>query len=274
MTLVPDLGNASGGSVKNNSKYLKFQNLQLILPVVFFICIIVLLHMVYITKKVPSFILPSPIHIANRFITDYAILLPNTLYTLYGAVIGIILSLIFAFIIALLLDIFPISYTILYPFILLFQMVPFVLFAPLLVLFFGYGTTTKLIVVILMCFFPILVTLLQGFRMVSSQHIQLLQTMRASVWQIYYWVKIPSAFSQLFSGLRLTVSYAMSASIISEWVSSMQGLGYIMIQSQRSFVIERVYAIMLLIFILSIGLYLFVILLEYLFVTRKNILNN
>ncbi len=279
--LVPDLDNTSGGSVKQTTvthsvnKHTQSHTfpfsvgLRIVLPIIFFSIFILLWHILHSTNTVPAFILPSPVSIATRFVTDFHILFPNAFYTLYIAIIGILLSIICAFVTALLLDIFHILYTVLYPFILLFQMVPSILFAPLLVLFFGYGTITKLIIIVLMCFFPILVTLLQGFKFVSLKHIQLLQTMGANAWQIYYWVKIPSALSQLFSGLRLAVSYAMTASIISEWVSSIQGLGYIMIQSQRSFISERIYAIIIIIFILSIGLYSLVLLLEYICIPTK-----
>ncbi len=217
----------------------------------------------------PEFILPLPHRIVHTAIQDFDVLLPHALHTLYIAVLGIGISIVCAFVFALLLDISSFLHSLFFPVILFFQMVPVILFAPLFVIIFGYGTGTKLIIVVLMCFFPILVTLLQGFRYVSKDTISLLRSMGAKKFAIYRWGKIPSALVEMFSGLRLAVSYAVTASILSEWVGAVQGLGFVMIQSQKAFLIERVYVVIGAIFLMSIVLYLLVILIEFFFISKK-----
>lgn len=243
---------------------------QLTLTLLFIFATFVLWTAFHKARIVPSFILPSPVRVVARTIEDYHILVPNALHTFGIALLGLFLSLCCAFIGAIVLDISSAAHAIFYPFILLFQMVPIILFAPLLVLLFGYGMFTKLLVVVLMCFFPILVSMLQGFRFVSVEHISLLKTMGAATWQIYFWVKIPSALTELFSGLRIAVSYAITASIISEWVGSIQGLGFVMIQSQRSFIVERVYAIIGIILLMSTALYGLLLLVERVCLPQKS----
>lgn len=160
------------------------------------------------------------------------------------------------------MDRFAIIHKIVYPIILVFQIVPIIIFAPIFIIWFGYGMGTQLITVVLMVFFPMLVMLKNGFNSTPLAQINLLQTMGATSTQIYRWIKIPVALNSLFSGLRLSITYGITASVISEWVGAIQGLGVIMIRSQKSFLITRVFAINFIIILLSVILYGVVLIIE------------
>lgn len=177
-------------------------------------------------------------------------------------ILGIIIAIIVSFLFAILMEQYKIITSIVYPIILIFQIVPIIIFAPILIIWFGYSIFTQLFTIVLMVFFPMLITLRSGFSSVENLHITMFKTMGANTLQIYKWLKIPVALSHLFSGLRLAVTYGMTASVISEWVGTLQGLGVIMMRSQKSFLVARVFAINLIIICLTLLLYTLIIIIE------------
>ena len=211
---------------------------------------------------IKEFILPSPLQILKVYIRDSNLIISNALITFGIALLGIGVSIIFGIVLAVIMDTFVVVKHVLYPVILIFQIVPVLIFAPIMVLWFGYGIKTQLIVVTLMCFFPILLTVLRGFESVSFSQVALLKSMKANRMQILYWVKLPNALFGMWSGLRLVVSYAVTASVISEWIGALKGLGVLMIASQKSFLIERVFAVNFAVILLSLVLYGVTIFLE------------
>ncbi len=211
---------------------------------------------------VPSFILPSPMRIFYTFIDDRKLIFSNTLITLGTTLFGLTIALLVAIVLAVIMDGCAFLRRMFYPIILVFQIMPMLVFAPMLVLWFGYGIKTQLLIVIFLCFFPMLIALLRGFESVSQPHILLLKSMGARFFKILYWIKFPSAAFSLWSSMRMVITYAVTASIISEWVGSLKGLGVMIIASQKSFAIERVFAVIVVIVIISLILYACIVLTE------------
>ncbi len=233
-----------------------------ILPFIFFIIFLLIWQFLVSLGILHAFIIPGPLSIFETLIKDRNLIIHNALITSGITLLGVFFSIITAFFTAIALDTFTILKNIFYPIILMLQIIPILIFAPLLVLLLGYGIKTQLIIVTLMCFFPILISLLRGFESTSTEYISLLQSMGATQSQIFYWIKFPSALFSMLSGLRIAITYSITASIISEWVSSINGLGVIMIKSQKSFLIERVFAINVVILILSFFFYSIVVFIE------------
>jgi ABC-type nitrate/sulfonate/bicarbonate transport system permease component len=132
------------------------------------------------------------------------------------------------------------------------QTIPTVAIAPLLVLWMGYGMMPKVALIVLVCFFPIAVALLDSFRSSDPDLINLMRAMGAKPVQIFRHVKWPAAITGFFSGLKIAVSYAIVGAVISEWLGGNEGLGVYMIRVKRSYAFDKMFAVILLIMIISL----------------------
>lgn len=201
---------------------------------------------------VDSFMLPSPIQVVKAFISEFPALMEHSVITLSEAFLGLGLGILLGFFMAVLMDQFDVLYKACYPLIVLTQTVPTVAIAPLLVLWFGYEMTPKVILIVITTFFPIAVGLLNGFKSVDKDSIHLLRAMGAGRWQIFRYLKLPGAMPQFFSGLRISASYAVVGAVISEWLGGFGGLGVYMTRVKKAFSFDKMFAVIFLISIISL----------------------
>lgn len=204
------------------------------------------------TGLVPEFMLPSPLDVIKAFIEDFPLLMANARVTILEACVGLAVGVLVGFVMAVLMDCFTKLYQALYPLIVLTQTVPTVAIAPLLVLWFGYEMLPKVILIVIVTFFPITVSLLDGFRAADKDTIRLLRSMGASGTQIFQYVKFPGALSQFFASLRISVSYAVVGAVISEWLGGFEGLGVYMTRVKKSFSFDKMFAVIFLISAISL----------------------
>jgi ABC-type nitrate/sulfonate/bicarbonate transport system permease component len=203
---------------------------------------------------IPGFLLPSPLDVAKAFVSELPLLWENSLVTLQEAFLGLLLGVAAGTLAAVLMDAFQVLYRAFYPILVLTQTVPTVAIAPLLVLWFGYGMTPKIILIVLSTFFPVAVGLLDGFRSVDRDTIGLLRSMGASKWQIFRHIKFPSALPQFFSGLRIAAAYGVVGAVISEWLGGFAGLGVYMTRVKKAYAFDKMFAVIFLISGISLGL--------------------
>lgn len=196
--------------------------------------------------------LPSPVQVMKAFISEFPMLMENAGVTLAEAFLGLLIGVAFGCVMAVLMDRFEPLYKAFYPLIVLTQTVPTVAIAPLLVLWFGYEMTPKVILIVITTFFPITVGLLNGFRSVDSDAINLLRAMGAGQAQIFKYIKLPGAMSQFFAGLRISASYAVVGAVISEWLGGFGGLGVYMTRVKKAFSFDKMFAVIFLISIISL----------------------
>ncbi len=201
---------------------------------------------------VDSFMLPSPIQVVKAFVSEFPVLLEHSVITLQEAFAGLGLGILFGFAMAVLMDRFDALYKAFYPMIVLTQTIPTVAIAPLLVLWFGYEMTPKVILIVLTTFFPLTVGLLTGFQSVDTDSVNLLRAMGADRLQIFLHIKLPSAMSQFFAGLRISASYAIVGAVISEWLGGFGGLGVYMTRVKKAFAFDKMFAVIFLISIISL----------------------
>ena len=221
-------------------------------PVIFFIVLLLIWEAVSRSGIFPPFVLPSPSSIILSLITDFTSMQYDILITLYEALAGFIIAIALSVIIAAAMDsIIGLKKT-LYPLLIISQTVPIIIIAPLFIIWFGYGYTPKVVIVTLICFFPITISLLQGLATVDRELIDLLRSMGSNKLQIYKFVKIPSAMPGFFSGLKIAATYSIMGATIGEWVGGKSGLGVYMIRAKQSFETDRVFAAIIIITILSI----------------------
>lgn len=225
-----------------------------LIPSLFLFFLVFIWQYISEMQMVEKYILPSPkdISIALFNMPDIMIHL-NT--TLKEAVIGFIVAIGFAIILALVMDGIAIVKKAIYPIVLISQTVPIIALAPLFVIWFGFGILPKIIVVVLVCFFPVLISLLEGFNSVDSDTINLLKSMGATKFQIFKLAKFPSSMVNFFAGLRIAATYSIMGAIIGEWLGGEAGLGVYMIRYKHSYALDKVFAIILIIIILSLILF-------------------
>lgn len=203
---------------------------------------------------VPPYMLPSPVKVLQAFAGDLPLLWENSLITLQEAFIGLLLGVSVGFLGAVLMDAFDILYKAFYPLLIITQTIPSVAIAPLLVLWFGYEMTPKIVLIVISTFFPVTVGLLDGFRSADKDAIALLRSMGAGRAQIFRYIKFPSALPQFFSGLRIAAAYSVVGAVISEWLGGFGGLGVYMTRVKKAFAFDRMFAVIFLISAISLAL--------------------
>lgn len=232
----------------------KLQNttFNFIFPTAAILILLVVWQAVSSLGLIPGYMLPSPIGVIKAFINDFPLLLSHSLTTVLETIIGLALGIIIGFVTALLMDRFDWLRKSLYPLIVLTQTVPTVAIAPLLVLWFGYEMLPKVILIIIVVFFPIAVSLLDGFRAADADTINLLRSMGADKSQIFRYVKFPGALNRFFSSLKISVSYAVVSAVIAEWLGGFNGLGVYMTRVRKAYSYDKMFAVIFLISALSL----------------------
>ena len=213
---------------------------------------------------VPTFLLPSPVAVVQALVKDLPLIVQHSATTLVEAAVGLALGVIIGFAIAVAMDRFEVVYLALEPLMTISQTIPTIAIAPLLVLWFGYGLAPKVILIVLTTFFPVTVSLVSGFRSVDPDVLDLMRTMRASRWQVFWYAKLPAAADQFFSGLKISATYAIVGAVIAKWLGGFSGLGVYMTRVRKSFSYDRMFASIIVISALSLGLMRLVDLIEYL----------
>lgn len=200
----------------------------------------------------PRFIIPAPSAITSVFFKDWQMLWDNSLVTLTQAWIGLIIGVALAFILAIIMDMFGWVKRAIYPLLIISQTIPTVAIAPILVLALGYDMTPKIVLVVMTTLFPIVISLLNGFANSDEEAIQLLSLMGTNRFSILKHVKLPESMPYFFSGLKVSVSYAFVSSVVAEWLGGFVGLGVYMIQSRKAFSYDKMFAVIVLISLLSL----------------------
>lgn len=207
-------------------------------------------------------IVPHPFDIAKVFYTSPGLLIMHSLNTILETLAGLSISVLLGSLIAIAMDKWKHFQQTIHPFVIISQTIPIIALAPVFILWFGYGITAKIIIVTLVCFFPIAVNSYDGFRKVSVEYLRLFKSMNASPRQTFVYLKLPSALPDFFTGLKLAVSYSVMAAIIGEWLGGEKGLGIYMTRATKSYQTAHVFAIIIIISVFSLLLYGFVLLAE------------
>ncbi|OAA93575.1 ABC transporter permease [Clostridium coskatii] len=231
----------------------KTKNIQSkIYPIATIIIVVIIWQLTINLAHVPQYIIPSPLDILKTLVSDFQNIMENTETTLYESFIGFFISIIFSFILAIIMDSFEIVRKSIYPILLISQTIPTIAIAPLFIIWFGFGVLPKIIVVVMVCFFPIVVSLVDGFEKVDRDYINLFSTMKASRLQTFYHLKLPYAMVNFFSGLKIAATYMIMSAIIGEWLGGDNGIGVYMVRAKNAYQLDKVFASILVIVIVSI----------------------
>ncbi len=222
------------------------------LPVITGLIILLIWQIAVTSFHIEQWILPAPTQIINSFWQSRSLIFYHLIPTVVEAIIGLIGAVFVSIFMAVLMERFQIIRKIIYPFLILSQTIPFIILAPLLTLWFGFGLLPKIIIIGLVCFFPITINLFDGFQGVDPTILRLLTSMGANQKQMFKWVKWPASLPSFFSGLRIAAAYSILGAVISEWMGTDRGLGILLIRSAKSYLTDRVFATIGIITILSL----------------------
>ncbi len=179
---------------------------------------------------VEPLLVPSPSEIASSLWDNRALLAESTWVTLQEILLGFLLAVVFGVISATVMHLSDTARRAFYPLAVASQTIPIVVIAPILIVWFGFGIGPKLIVVTLICFFPITVNTLDGLRSVDPAAGKMMRTLDASRWQAFRRVEAPAALPFFFSGAKIAVAVAVIGAVFAETVSSESGLGHLIVQ--------------------------------------------
>ncbi|ABO51707.1 binding-protein-dependent transport systems inner membrane component [Desulforamulus reducens MI-1] len=209
-------------------------------------------------SKVEAWILPGPSQIVTSLWQVRELLWQHGVQTIYETFLGFSLAIIVGIALATVIDWSETLRKAIYPLLIISQTIPIIAVAPLLIIWFGYGLLPKILVVALVCFFPITINLADGYRLVDREMIRLMSAMGAGPGRIFTMVKLPAALPFFFSGLRIAGTYSVMGAVIGEWLGASKGLGIFMTRSSQSYLTDRVFAAIILITCLSLLIFLII----------------
>jgi NitT/TauT family transport system permease protein len=203
---------------------------------------------------ISPFVMPMPSAIAVRFVQliQSGIIWPHFVATLTSILTGLFAGALAGLICGSLIATVPVIDRLIYPYLVALQTVPKIAIAPLFVLWFGYGLTSKIVITALLCFFPVLVSVIAGFRAVDLQQLEMMRAFGATRMQILRRLRIPSALVIIFAGLEIASVLAVIGAVVGEFVGAQVGLGYLITSLNFNLDVAGMFAV--LIFLAMIGL--------------------
>jgi putative hydroxymethylpyrimidine transport system permease protein len=212
---------------------------------------------------VADYILPAPDKVIRTLVDEWSGTLASATWVTGEEIgLGFLISVAAGLLIACCLHFSPVARRALYPLLIGSQTVPVVVIAPILAIIFGYTLTPKLILVAVLCFFPVVVGALDGFASVDPQLVRMMRTLYGTRWSIFRRVEFPAAMPSMFTGLRLAAAYAATGAVFGEYAGSTNGLGNVMRQAVPQLRSSLVYAAILLLTAMSVVLFVLVSRLE------------
>jgi NitT/TauT family transport system permease protein len=182
--------------------------------------------------------------------------------TVYSVLMGFFVGAVIAIALAGILSSTPMLERTLTPFFVAFQSMPKIAIAPLIIIWFGFGELSKTIIVVAVCFFPILINSLHGLKVRERDHYELLKSLGANKWQMFFRLRLPHAMPYVFAGLHLGIIFALIGTVVAEFVGSNAGIGYLMLQAKASFDSPAVYACLVILTAIGVVLHAIMVQLE------------
>ncbi len=215
-----------------------------LLPPLTFAAMILLWSLCVQIFSIPAYLLPGPGAVFGRVVSDAPMLWHHSLVTLSEIVIGFGLTVVGAIPLGLLIALSPIAKQVLYPPIVLLQLVPKIAVAPLFLVWLGFGIESKVVLTILMTFFPLLIASISGFQILDARLLYLTKSMGATTWQTFRYLRVPAALPVIFAGIKTSATIAATAAIVAEFVGANEGLGYVLLKGTSTMDIELTFAVL------------------------------
>ena len=204
---------------------------------------------------VDDLILPAPTQVLDSLWTDRGLLASDLWVTGYEVLIGLAAAIALGAVLAVAMHLSPLARRALRPLVIGSQAIPIPVVAPLIVLVLGFGLAPKVLLVALVCFFPVAINLYDGLRDADPDARRLLRSLQASRWQALRLVEAPSALPAAFTGIKVAAAVAVIGAVFAEWAGADAGLGRTLLTANGQLETARAFAATLLLFLLAVGLY-------------------
>lgn len=231
-------------------------------PMLAILCLIGLWEFLTFILSIETWLLPAPSVIMLEAQSVLPTFLPHFVSTLQLSLAGYAIGTTVGLLVATTLHIMPRVRETFYPFLILSQNLPIIVLAPLLVIWFGFGSLPKLIIITIACFFPIAVSALGGFQQTDQGLKHYMKMMGARKSQLFWKLELPYALPSIFSGLKIAATYSVMAAVISEWLGAQQGIGVFMTLATSSYRTPRVFVAIVVVMLLSLTFFGLIVLLE------------
>lgn len=241
-----------------------------IIPIVFIIILLIIWEFIVNVGGIEKYILPAPTDVIEVLIKDFRNMIPHILATLYEGMVGFLIAIVISIILAIIMDMVPLIKRALYPVLVISQTIPTVALAPLFIIWFGFGALPKIIVVVIVCFFPIVISIVDGLEGVDNDLINHFKLMGASKINVFLHLKLPYGMINFFSGMRIAATYSIMGAVIGEWLGGDKGLGVYMTRARSAYALDKMFASIVIIVVISMGIFLLVSLMEKLFTPWNN----
>jgi NitT/TauT family transport system permease protein len=214
-------------------------------------------YLVINSSELPPYILPTPLAVWKKFLKTIqeGILWEHTLFTLKEASLGFLGAVVFASIMGYVLAKSRILEKLLSPYLVAAQTVPLIAIAPLLVVWLGFGIASKVFIVLVIVFFPMLINVIIGIKLVADDQRELMRSYSASHWQVFYMLELPSALPLLLSGLKIGITMAITGALVGEYVGAYKGLGFMILHSKQKFDTAEVFVTIFTLVLINVFLY-------------------
>ena len=229
-----------------------------LVPALTFVILIVLWGVLVAVFRVPDYLVPAPQAVIPKLWEARHALWQNTVITLREIVIGFAITVVLSIPLGLGIALSLTARRIAYPLLVFIQLVPKIAVAPLFLVWFGFGIQSKVLLTVLLSFFPLLLASIAGFQALDTRLLYLTRSMGASAWQTFWHVRFPSALHVIFAGLKTTATIAATAAIVAEFVGSNAGLGYQLLVATGVLDTPLIFAILLILTVIGIGLNYFI----------------
>jgi len=224
-------------------------------PIAFVIGLMLVWWLVTAAKWVQPYIIPSPGDTWAAFADNAAYLAQHTWVTTYETLVGFVIAVVVGVLVAVIMVYSRGLEQTLYPIILFAQVIPKIAIAPLFIVWLGFGTAPKILVAVLMAFFPVVISGLAGLRSVDPEILQLTSTMGASRFRTFLKVRLPAALPELLSGLKVAATLAVTGAVVGEFVGANEGLGYVILQANGNLDTAMLFAALIIMSLLGVVLF-------------------
>ncbi len=227
----------------------------------FFVVFVTSWELLVVYLGIPQFIVPKPTQVLQELVrgltaepTSRGSYLLHAYYTLLQALAGFFLGSCLGVLLGTLLSQIPLAERVLRPYIVAFQSVPRIALAPVFMVWFGLGLSSKIVLATLGTFFPLMINAMAGFRSVEDEKVELLRSLSASRWQIFRMVTVPTAMPYIFAGLEIAILHSVTAVIVGEFIGAKVGLGVLLVQLNFNMEVAGVFAVFIVLSAMGIGL--------------------
>lgn len=208
--------------------------------------------------SIPAFLVPAPSMVASALSRGVrsGLYLSNFWATLYEALMGFAIAAVSGIMLGAVIAQFRLIERTFYPYLVALQTLPKIAIAPLVIVWFGFGLSSKVVIAATVAFFPVLVNVIVGLKTIDPAKLDLMRSLRASRWQTFRLVTFPNALPFVFAGLDIAIVFSVLGAIVGEFVGAQQGLGNLILQFNVALDIAGVFAVLILLSVMGVALHL------------------